>query len=760
MTSTRKPAPPPNPAGLAPRDLRTIFATLRTQSSDAEALYEELTAAPELPFGEFLRWCLGHLPEVPLSAVLDVFAFWEREGRDALPHVAHADAISLFARLELTPEPGAAGRLEGYREGGLIAAFAPFFAADFAPFRTLYRERLAQGAWAPDACHAFWLVDWLLGEEIPAEEIRSLGRWRAYEHYWSFNSSPRSHPLYLAPLARRAGLTDVEDRTLAIALLGAEGFRAALEALRGADPDWTFERVVDLLEPLPLAVAVPRLIEGDRSPGARMAEAYAEYARRRPEPPAELLRVARSLSAVEPRPRLAELLCLAAAERWLDAGEPVPTEVDELLTLRLAHDAPLPMYRAVLPRLPNARRLALVERDLAHAECRGISAVALTDDELVDASPLAARVLAHARLNPIAVGQLGGRAAELIERRLQGAVDPALRPRLETALLEAAATHVKLGGAFDARWAFYLILAPPLSEAVATLYDHLPEPDRSDLLLDAVREYRVPGEVLSAVARHGLREELVDDFIAAYRARETSAHVGPLPGRLGVLGHSAPPPDTFTPALERLRVLAANGPEPREAVYVCQLVPARLADPAPSLTLFGGPPPVAPKSRPGPELRHVLTIDLRDVPELLARFPGARAASLFTPRDAGQSAKVGRVARVTRVAREDAASHAASFWRAFSESEVEPGSLSRPRTLIVHRCLVPETTFGAQGDQALRAALASFPGYLLGGPIPLQEGSARRSPTFVAQLSDDFDLPLGDHGRLYSYADHATWDSL
>jgi hypothetical protein len=82
----------------------------------------------------------------------------------------------------------------------------------------------------------------------------------------------------------------------------------------------------------------------------------------------------------------------------------------------------------------------------------------------------------------------------------------------------------------------------------------------------------------------------------------------------------------------------------------------------------------------------------------------------------------------------------------------------RPRTLVVHSCSVAASTFGADGDSEVRSALIAFAGYLLGGPIALHKETAGRGPTFMAQLTEDFDLPLGDTGQLYSYTDQAKWD--
>lgn len=735
MATSRKRPAFDNPAGLAEAEVAYLF---EKHFADAQQRYEARTAAPDLSYVDFLRWCLAHWPKVPLDWLISFLSLCHDEHHEALPHAAMVD---IFARLDLRPDPEHPGRLLDLQEDRLSSWLLPWFVADFAPFRAVYRERLAQGAWHPDACHVLRMVDWLLGEEVSADEAAAIGRYCAEQHDLSFNFTPR-HESELRPLLRRAGLADAEPRTIGVALLGLDGWRAELEARRVCDPEWSLERYVELIEPLPLAEAVPRLLEGDRPRSPRLTQALVDQARRRPEPPAALLQVAWELAERPERSPLAEILCLEAARRWLDAGEAVPEDVDALLNLDLPHRAPLPLYRAVLPRLPRARRLALLERDLAASGCRGISITALTEDEIVADGPLWRRMLAHSRFDPVAAGQLGERAARLFEALLGGQVEASLRRRLEHALLEAAAVHVAAGGAFDEGWAFYLVLAPVTSEAAEALYAHLPEPLRSDLLLETVREQQTPSDVLGLVRRHGLREEVIDPFVAAYRAREPGAYWYALPGRLAVLNTPGKPPDTFTPVIERLRALAARGPDPREPIYVLQFLPEQGAGRATSWTLLGGPAPVPQRGRS----RHLLTVDLRDAPELGSRFPGARAASFHGPRDPDP----------------DADPPESYFWRAHGEAELAPALAAlgkRPRRLILHRCEVPVATFGPDPDPDLVAALVRLPGYLLGGPLTIQQDTAHRGPEFVAQLGDDeLDLPLGDEGQLYSYVDHATWD--
>jgi hypothetical protein len=109
----------------------------------------------------------------------------------------------------------------------------------------------------------------------------------------------------------------------------------------------------------------------------------------------------------------------------------------------------------------------------------------------------------------------------------------------------------------------------------------------------------------------------------------------------------------------------------------------------------------------------------------------------------------------------DDESHDDFFWRPWTEEQVAPALAElrkRRRTLVVHRVLVPTSTFSDDGDADLRQALVALPGYLFGGPLTIQPDTAGNDPTFMAQLSEDLGMEVGDAGLLYSYTDHAEWD--
>ncbi len=142
------------------------------------------------------------------------------------------------------------------------------------------------------------------------------------------------------------------------------------------------------------------------------------------------------------------------------------------------------------------------------------------------------------------------------------------------------------------------------------------------------------------------------------------------------------------------------------------------------------------------EEEHILTIDLREVPELAERYPGVQALSLLArdPQhgDAWDSARL--------VAVPEAAT---------------PPTDGDPITVLPIE--VPCAIFHAHRTDKdpqlaeIKSLLFNRPGYVLGEPIYIQgedEGDAYRG--FVMQLSERIaDLNLGDCGSLYVFEDGA-----
>ncbi|MDX2088158.1 MAG: hypothetical protein SFX73_09915 [Kofleriaceae bacterium] len=720
------------PAGLSARHVATLIERQTTEQWwKTKEYFEERVADSELDYVAFLRWCLHDLPSVPLPLWLNFILL---RGLVDCPHaqrraLSYDEIVSVVSRLDLDVT------VAGLWEVQLLDEIVSALSHDFAPFRTVVRERLGTRAWSVEQCRLFLLVDWLLGSTLSTEECAAAGHLCAQAHALS---KERDRFCVLEPLRRRTEVAECSARGLGVALLGESGWVAALAADLEAKPHWRLYQFLDVFERRPLEPLVHELASrGDP------VDDLTAYARRRREPAAELLRVG---GLLRPTP-LGELLVLEGIARLLDAGEALPRPAAELLSVDLVDRAAVARYAEVLPRLSPDERAALLDRRL------GIVALAPTDDD----APLRT-LLRGPAFEPLAIGALGRRAIDALLARLDEPCDAATRKRLEDVLLEAIATHLVRGGTFDDNWHIYVVLGSLSSDAGRVILRCLPEPQRAALLVEAVREAHDIVGVLSAASDARLSDAGARAFIAASRARSSVAFPRIFHGNLAELNDDPRSPEAIIlPALERLRERAAAAPGPHEPVYMMQIVDDEIAARATTLTSLGGHPPVAPARRPR-GLVHVLTVDFEDAPEVASRFPGAVAASLFVPRSARSQDESDDELDIFSLYED-------SCWRAWSEADVAAArKKKRSRTLVLHRVLLPsamfaETRFPRPELASVREALSAFEGWLLGGPLVIQEDTrATRSDDFMGQLTEAFDLNLGDAGNLYSYIEGALWD--
>ncbi|WP_434424901.1 hypothetical protein [Nannocystis pusilla] len=145
----------------------------------------------------------------------------------------------------------------------------------------------------------------------------------------------------------------------------------------------------------------------------------------------------------------------------------------------------------------------------------------------------------------------------------------------------------------------------------------------------------------------------------------------------------------------------------------------------------------------GRKLVHAFTVDLHAVPELAARYPGARTLSVWIQ---GYSEEAVRAQAL--VPRTDAQIAAA------------PGAGGT--TLELVRLEVPAAAFTAEPSERAayaRQLLYRKAGFLLGGPIWLQSGPWGLDPNFIAQYDERLapGANFGDMGLCYAFADHAEW---
>lgn len=192
---------------------------------------------------------------------------------------------------------------------------------------------------------------------------------------------------------------------------------------------------------------------------------------------------------------------------------------------------------------------------------------------------------------------------------------------------------------------------------------------------------------------------------------------------------------------EMKKLVAELGGE-RAVVYAMSPGAARAG-----LSRIGGlPAGFAPADVPrhrGRKLVHAFTVDLAAVPELAARYPGARTLSVWVQ---GYS--------------EDPVRAQALVPRTDAEIAAAPGDGGVALDLL--RLEVPAAAFTAdppERAQYARQLLYSKAGFLLGGPLWLQTGPCGLTPSFVAQYDERLapGANFGDMGICYSFADHAEW---
>ena len=139
------------------------------------------------------------------------------------------------------------------------------------------------------------------------------------------------------------------------------------------------------------------------------------------------------------------------------------------------------------------------------------------------------------------------------------------------------------------------------------------------------------------------------------------------------------------------------------------------------------------------EQEHILTIDLRDIPELTPSHPGARALSLFAANpDHGDGWDAARLVPVP--------------------SDATPPSDGSPIAVIPLQ--IPRAAFDSASSshspqiKEIRSLLFNRPGWALGEPIYIQsEEDGDFLGSFLFQLSERMgDLNLGDSGSLYVFS--------
>jgi hypothetical protein len=194
-------------------------------------------------------------------------------------------------------------------------------------------------------------------------------------------------------------------------------------------------------------------------------------------------------------------------------------------------------------------------------------------------------------------------------------------------------------------------------------------------------------------------------------------------------------------------------------------------------TAIGVPAGRWPRDLDGDPMRHVLTLSLRDVPELAARHPGKAALAVFLAQDGGHAYEPDNEdAAVVWLDEADLALGELDLVRTSDgdgehdddedDDDLDPYIDADTRPLLVVPVEVPLRAL--EGPQALEGAsralrklhelLEEVPGRVGGGPGWLVDET--HDTAFVLQIHDALEsLPVEGSARLYVFEDVALWQS-
>lgn len=440
------------------------------------------------------------------------------------------------------------------------------------------------------------------------------------------------------------------------------------------------------------------------------------------------------------------------AARFLDQGEPVPLSL--LLTVT-EHTESLEPWKRVLETLGESERAELLQRLEARLperrrsmlgplglEVRGAAEV----DVLIRQAEETVRRGNSVHNGEVVtnLGMLGEVALEPLARRVDELTDsiPDEDPRfqhykakrkvgaLRAALGVALAKEAQGGKAAGERFLAYL--GPEPRKVFSGSDDH------PYAFFSSLRDAR-------ALFAH-LPEERVRRWIDEWRARAPSAHLDErlarvLPGERKKLLFGGP-----SLAEQVGRIADATGLERTEPIYILERSTKKEAKK--TLNRIGGRPKgLGEDAWPRGEWPYypVLVLDLRTVPELEHRFPGARALCLLVdkPKAGFEACAVVPLS-----------------------PEVCAQGIKGGRPFTAERVLVPAELFTERSPAgelaALRNLVRGAPARALGRPFFLQtEPSAGDAEGFVLQAGDRFmDINLGDGGELFLYGNDAFWECL
>ena len=488
------------------------------------------------------------------------------------------------------------------------------------------------------------------------------------------------------------------------------------------------------------------------------------------------------------------LLALGAA-RFASAGKEVPATFEELYQFEALSDVyhpTIPRHLAAFRALPRDRALALADGLIAKDCNLGAAAVILAahpDDGR--RATLLAKQLAGAWIGARYWGLHGAEVLPLLDADL-----PALKPDQQRwrheAMLHCLVHAARQGTTVDPSWAKLLrwdstgpeplkYWSPSTDGALRddALAAFSPETVRA-VLLRAAADEKFPVRLLGS--RHVRKDDkalvvaIVDEVVRREGAR---CDHGPLAAAYTALG------ETFVDALcdavgrlgtdaafldlirrplshkdgERVTAAVKGGVESLHDLFLRKAKSAPgdkvrvyaldtdgddgfTARPGSFSRIGGSVPGLAPADYPsadGEPMTPLLTLDLDEVPELGAKYPGARLLVLFHPDpQGGEDHESACLVPVPR------------------DAVAAPGD---GQSLAVTPIDLPVSVFadehGNRDDSPdtadLRRQLRKRGGHLFGGPFWIQEAEGG-SDGFLFELRDGLcDLNLGDVGSLYAY---------
>jgi hypothetical protein len=704
---------PPNPFGLKPRDLRVLREDLNGSNSygAGKEAYEAATKPEAPPYEQFMLWlALQPGTRVALDWLEELEPLWTPE-----------QAQGLLANLTLEPHEYEDGAYH-HAPSVLVETLLRTEALD----PTGLRAGLARRSWPSFVQPLLAFMAWTRGESIQPAEAMAMVSMLARSHVQGRRIS--------TPGAYR-GAIPFTCRDLGESLAGTEGWRQALLAADRHVGSHHLAHVREIFEVGSWIDLAGALVAYDRKPTSADEQAFVALLAQRQDTDNDLVTLAAALRGTSRSSVFAELAELEVANRRLARGASVKD-----LAMRLRFVTPLPFAtessRRVLAVLAEDERHAIMRADRERLNSGGRSVVGLADH--FDPAVLDAYLeLSH--LDGPVVGVVGERALSAIEARLAAERHPTIKLRLGMALFFAIATAIDAGVEMTPSQLAFIARYPASHPRYADVIAALPLFARDDLYRLAARENAKGRELALVAANHPPSDEVLREVLAVLMEREPEID---WPWTVPTLVDFLPGTESQPSAedsVAKLRAASAAIGGVRTTIYVFEL-PGEPAAPN-ELTRLGHLP------QQGERHRHVLSIDLAQVPELTAWYPDAKVLELHTPRIQDNSRPSTAYADTQLIARK------------------RPAHPVHGDRLVLHRVSVPSRLFSCHvraRDQALdklAGLLVGHPGYVMGEAITIQgDGDDVGPGRFVMQLDDSFGINLGDAGRLYVFTGGATWD--